>query len=140
MVTSKKSVEAAIAIRDRILERVKREGQFERTNIGPVLIWNGADGFKAIHRTPFNKLPPRKTPDSSEGKYLYALIEQQRGGSINLPSGLDLYAPGVSGKVMNIEWDDSSGQLHLVSFRRGDWEAKVFFQTKACATKKGEDP
>lgn len=39
-----------------------------------------------------------------------------------LPCGLNIW---TSKKVLNIEWDDKTGRVDLVSFRRGDWEDTV---------------
>jgi hypothetical protein len=119
MVTSKRAVKAAIEIRDRVLKRLKSEGKFEQTNIGPVLCWATA-GFSATYRTPFQKLP-KDHPDSDDAKYQLALLEQLRGRPANLAYGLDLYAASVRGKVMNIEWDEN-GHFEVVSFHRGKWE------------------
>jgi hypothetical protein len=102
MVTSKRTVKAAIEIRDRILKRLKSEGKFEQTNIGRVLCWE-TKGFSATYRTPFQKFP-KDHPDSDDANYQLALLRQLRGRPINLPYGLDLYAASVRGKVMNIEW------------------------------------
>ena len=119
MLNSKRTVKAAIEIRNRVLKRLKSEGKFEQTNIGPVLCW-ATDGFSATYRTPFQKIP-ESHPDSDDAKYQIALLKQLLSRPVNLPYGLDLHAASVRGKVMNIEWDDN-GHVEVVSFHRGEWE------------------
>jgi hypothetical protein len=57
--------------------------------------------------------------DQSKQKYLAALygIPPRQ----NLPYGLDVWTPT---KVLNIEWDDQ-GNVELVRFRPGGWEAQL---------------
>jgi hypothetical protein len=119
MLTSKRTIKDAIEIRNRVLERLKSEGKFEQTNIGPVLYW-ATDGFSATYRTPFQKLS-KDHPDSDDAKYQLSLLKQLRGRPVNLPYGLDIHAASVSRKVMDIEWDEN-GHVEVVSFHRGEWE------------------
>ncbi len=42
-------------------------------------------------------------------------------GGATMPYGLDVYWPK---KVLVIEWGDA-GEVHIVGFRRGEWEAKL---------------
>jgi hypothetical protein len=130
MVTSKRAVKAAIEIRNRVLKRLKSEGKFEQTNIGPVLCW-AADGFSATYRTPFQKLS-KDHPNSDDAKYQLALLKQLRGRPTNLAYGLDLHAASVRGKVMHIEWDEN-GHVEVVSFHRGEWERDLI---RKCSRRK----
>ncbi len=106
----------ALRLRNAALSKVRAEGKFQETNIGHVLSWSG-NGLAICLRTPFNSLPP--VPDAVS--YEASL----RGVSVgNRPYGLDIWEPKGVGKVLNIEWSDND-EVDLVTFRRGDWEAKV---------------
>jgi hypothetical protein len=108
-------LDTAINIRNAALKKVKKEGQFEDTNIGPLLVWKG-DEIAISHHTPFQKFP---MPDEEIYRQCYAAEVDPK---INLPYGLDIW--DTKGKVLNIEWD-SNDNVVLVSFRRGKWEQKV---------------
>ena len=109
-----KRLEAALRLRDAALSKLRSEGSFEDINIGPYLTWAGKDLEMGL-RTPFQRLPP--VPEAI--KYFAAKTGK---GSINLSYGLDIW--DKKGKVLNIEWNDT-GEVQLVSFRRGHWEHKV---------------
>jgi hypothetical protein len=108
-------LDAAISIRDAALKKVKKEGQFEDTNVGPLLVWKGAE-LEISHHTPFQKFPP---PSEEFFRNCYAAGVDPE---INLPYGLDIW--DTKGKVLNIEWDHNN-HVELVSFKRGDWEEKL---------------
>ena len=109
-----KRLEAALHLRDAALNKLRSEGSFKDTNIGPYLTWAGND-LKMGLRTPFQRLPPV----SQTIKYFAAKTGK---GPVNLNYGLDIW--DKKGKVLNIEWNDT-GEVLLVSFQRGDWEQKV---------------
>ena len=106
---------AAIRIRDAALEKVEKEGEFEDTNIGPLLVWRG-DELEISHHTPFQKFPP---PGEDVLRKCY---EAGADPESNLPYGLDIW--DTKGKVLNIEWDQNN-HVKLVSFKRGTWEEQV---------------
>ena len=106
---------AAIRIRDAALEKVEKEGEFEDTNIGPLLVWRG-DELEISHHTPFQKFPP---PSEDVLRQCYAADVDPTN---NLPYGLDIW--DTKGKVLNIEWDDKN-HVDLLCFKRGKWEQKV---------------
>ena len=108
-------LDTAISIWDAALEKVNKEGQFEDTNVGPLLVWKG-DEFEISHHTPFQKFPPL---DEVVLRECYAAGV---GPAINLPYGLDIWS--TQGKVLNIEWDHNN-HVELVSFKRGEWEEKM---------------
>jgi hypothetical protein len=107
-------LDVAISIRDAAIKKVENEGQFEDTNIGPLMTWRG-DEFSISYRTPFQKLPP---PSKD---FLKKSFEAGLNPKSNLPYGLDIW--DMSGKVLNIEWDKN--HVELVSFKRGEWEERV---------------
>ncbi len=109
-----KRLEASLRLRDVALNKLRSEGSFEDTNIGPYLTWAGK-GLEMGLRTPFQRLPP--VPEAI--KYFAAKTGD---GSVNLSYGLDIW--DKTRKVLNIEWNDP-GEVLLVSFRRGDWEQKI---------------
>ena len=49
-------LDTAISIRDAALKKVKNEGQFESTNVGPLLTWED-DEITITHHTPFQIFP-----------------------------------------------------------------------------------
>ena len=106
----------ALRLRDAALHKVRTEGSFEVTNIGHCLMWHG-EGLQISLRTPFNRIPP-----ALEALKYEATLRGKRVG--NLPYGLDIWDLNGVGKVLNIEWSDN-GEVDFVSFRRGDWEAKI---------------
>lgn len=108
-------LDAAIRIRDAALEVVELEGQFEDTNVGPLLVWRG-DEFEISYTTPFQKFPP---PGEDVLKQCYAAGVDPE---FNLPYGLDIWS--TYGKVLNIEWD-LKNHVELISFKRGEWEEIV---------------
>jgi len=108
-------LDTAICIRDAALEKVKKEGQFEDTNVGPLLVWKG-DEFAISHHTPFQKFPP---PGEDFLRKCYAAGVDPTN---NLPYGLDIW--DTKGKVLNIEWHNNN-HVELVSFKRGEWEEKI---------------
>jgi hypothetical protein len=108
-------LDTAINIRDAALEKVKKEAQFEDTNVGPLLVWKG-DELEISHHTPFQKFPP---PDEDVLRQCYAADVDP---TYNLPYGLDIW--GMKGKVLNIVLDHKD-RVELISFRRGAWEEQV---------------
>ena len=108
-------LDMAISIRDAALEKVKKEGQFEDTNVGLLLIWKG-DELEISHHTPFQKVPP---PSEDVLRQCYAADVDPTN---NLPYGLDVW--DTKGKVLNIEWHNNN-HVELVSFKRGEWEEQV---------------
>jgi hypothetical protein len=108
-------LDAAISNRDAALEKVEKDGIFENTNAGPLLVWKG-DGLEISHHTPFQKFP---SPDEEFFRKCYAAGVEPK---INLPYGLDIW--DTKGKVLNIEWDHNN-HVELVSFKRGKWEEMV---------------
>ena len=111
-----KRLDSALQIRDSALVILRAKGSFEDNGIGPMMDWQ-KDGLHMSYRTPFQKLPP--TPDLL--KYMAAIDGKHLE---NLSYGLDIWDHEYGGKVLNIEWNDK-GDVQLVSFRRGAWEARV---------------
>ena len=120
----RKRLEAALQVRDAALKKVRAEGEWEETDIGPMLMWKGMR-LTMSHRTPFNKLP--HIPEHI--KYFAAKTGCSPG---NLDYGLDIWFNDK--KVLNIEWVDSE-RVDLVSFRRGDWEREVLAFERHCQRK-----
>ena len=113
-------LEVALQIREAALQKLRAEGEFEEIHrVGSVLSWKAPDwqqgGIHMLHRTPFQKLP-KPSAEVMKTAFEYGLEPR-----LNLPYGLDIWA---GGKVMNLEWNDS-GDIKLVSFKRGAWEQIV---------------
>jgi hypothetical protein len=66
-------------------------------------------------RTPFQRIP------HADDDLKYRAVQYGLTVPKNLPYGLDVWAPK---KVLNIEWDNS-GNVALVSMRRGSWETEL---------------
>ncbi len=118
---SKRS-EAALAIRDAALQKIRAEGIFEEIpNFGPTLVWPEKASHKApLHmmlRTPFQKIP--KVSVENRKKALQHGLAPE---GPNLSYGLDIWT--TEGKVFNIEWGDA-GKTKIVNFKRGAWEETV---------------
>jgi hypothetical protein len=115
-------LESALKIKDSALVKLRAEGAFENVGYGKnkgsgsFLSWE-KDGLRMLYRTPFQKLPPV----SDETKYKATVLGSNAG---NLRYGLDIWDQEHGGKVLNIEWN-GEGDVQLVSFRRGPWEARV---------------
>ena len=83
------------------------------------------DALSICFRTPYHRLPTPNDPIT----YWAADLGRDVG---SLPYGLNIWAPK---KVLNVEWDDGFDQLvariaqwrrvKVVSYRAGDWEAKL---------------
>jgi len=118
---SKRS-EAALAIRDAALQKIRAEGIFEEIeNFGPTLAWP-KEGPKhaTLHmmlRTPFQKIP-KASVESRKKAFQHGL----RLKGLNLPYGLDIWTSEA--KVLNIEWEEG-GKTKIISFKRGAWEDMV---------------
>lgn len=88
---------------------------------------------------------PHGARHSDEQKYQAALARQKGEKPHDFSYGLDIYVPAQivhrlsldpktnavvmstkrhGGKVLNIMWGDN-GNVHLCSFKRGDWERKL---------------
>ena len=112
-----KRMETVLQIRQAALQKLRAEGQFEEVHhFGSVLSWKAPDwqqgGIHMLHRTPFQKLP-KPSAEVMKRAFEYGIVPR-----LNLPYGLDIWA---GGKVLNLEWNDS-GDMKLVSFKRGAWE------------------
>jgi hypothetical protein len=110
----------ALALRDAALIVVKRDGTWRDCGSAK-LLFAQSDGISVAYRTPFQKLPE----ESDLTKYHIARL----GAQLNLPYGLDVWAPK---KVLNIEWDDQ-GSVALIALRSGAWEADLI----SAASEKG---
>ncbi len=109
----------ALRLRDAALRKLRAEGEFEEVRgFGPVLSWDGS-GLKIMCRTPFQKIPAVR----EDVKYIAAAM----GRKPNLAYGLDIWVREGEGKgkVLNIEWDEESGEVHIAGFRRCEWEVRV---------------
>jgi hypothetical protein len=127
-----KRLERAIHIRDVVVEWLRKNGQLvnsdARQEPGELPGFRShvaakIGDFQVSWRTPFSKSirPP--------SGYLAALIKQA-GVKPTMECGLDIWQAGRgkhgnTGKVMNIEWDSRTGEVHLVSFRAGDWAREI---------------
>jgi hypothetical protein len=107
----------AVKLRDAAIAVVRRCGRWETDRTGKIKIMGArTDAIQIIYRTAFRQI----MDDQSKQKYLatlYGISPRQ-----NLPYGLDIWTPT---KVLNIEWDDK-GNVELVRFRPGGWEAQSF--------------
>jgi hypothetical protein len=104
----------ALRLRDIALAIVRRQGTWKRA--GKVNLLMASHGTISIgYRTPFQRLPDA----NNQLKYMAAQLGRR--APQNLPYGLDIWAPK---KVLNVEWDDQ-GNVVLVSFRPGEWEAEL---------------
>ncbi|CAH2603035.1 conserved protein of unknown function [Rhodovastum atsumiense] len=105
----------ALAIRDHLLPRVRRDGTLEvqRDAVRVIALRTGEWVFE--HWTPFKDLSPEEA--SSPG-YRHALQEQHT--VPDLPYGFKVWHAGT--KVLCVLWADS-GAFQVIDFRRGDWEA-----------------
>lgn len=111
--TKAEKIARALELRTLALTILKRRGTGNRP--GRLSFFLRAGSVSISYRTPFQRMP-----DAGEQlKYLAAQLGEPSPRS--LPYGLDIWAPG---KVLNLEWDDG-GEIVLVSFRSGDWEAKL---------------
>jgi len=109
-------LDLALKIRDSAREKLRANGSFEETSIGPMLCWR-MGGLHVSYRTPFQKLPAVPEHLNYMAAILCKSVE-------NLSYGLDIWDDEYGGKVLNIEWKEE-GDVELVSFRRGNWESKV---------------
>ncbi|MCB4823600.1 hypothetical protein [Roseicella aerolata] len=105
------------AIRDHLLPLVRRCGTLEVQRDAVRLIVFRADEWVIEHWTPFNDLSPGEA--SSPG-YRHALQHQHT--APDLPYGLHVWHAGT--KVLSILWA-SSGDIKVIDFARGGWEAKA---------------
>ena len=99
----------AIDLRDQV-SQVRNLGKLRRHQ----MLGYNDDALSISFRTPFQRLPGL----DDRIKYWAAVLGKDVS---NLPYGLDIWAPR---KVLNIEWDDH-GRVEVVSYRAGDWEAKL---------------
>lgn len=102
----------ACELRDAAQNIVSVRGEWQTVSTMRLI---GADiaPFKILLRSPFTKLPP------IDGRLIATWASQGLLPKKNLPWGLDIW---TGKKVLNIEWDDS-GEIVVVGFTRGQWEA-----------------
>jgi hypothetical protein len=107
--------EAAIRIRDHALSILRQHGQYEPVGNIRALSWKG-ERFSLLHITPFQRVEGWMPSDRA--KYAVAL----HGGKApeTLPYRLDIWN---GKKVASLEWADD-GRAHIISFKRGAWEAE----------------
>ena len=113
----------ALQIRDAALKLLVAHGTLQEIGRSIKLrcLCANVGRFSFLHRTPFSG----KLPEPSDTvKYIAAGAGKIAG---NLPYGLDVNF-GDRGKVLNIEWD-GSGNVLVVSFRRGEWESEMLALT-----------
>ncbi len=94
----------ALKLRDTALKLVRSKGKLSPLLTGKTVLFKTLtyeSGFLKIHyRSPYAPIPD---------------------GAATMPYGLDVYWPK---KVLVIEWNDT-GEVHIVGFRRGEWETKL---------------
>jgi len=117
--TKSEKLARAIALRDAALIVVKRAGTWENSS-RPKLLFTRVGSLSIGYRTPFQRVP------SHDGQMTAQAAAAGSRPPQNLPYGLDLWAPQ---KVFNIEWD-VRGNVALVSFRPGEWEAELIAEAK----------
>jgi hypothetical protein len=82
----------------------------------PFLSFDSAE-FEMIHVTPFQHLPE----PSEEFKYTAAKYGEAWERE---PYWLDIWDKNTRHKVLSVRWD-TSDELEIVLFRRGDWEERL---------------
>jgi hypothetical protein len=107
-----------LAIRDRLLPRVRQDGRLEVQRDLVRLITLEQPLWVIHHWTPFNDLQPK---DASSPGYRRALERQH--ASLDLPYGLDVWHSGT--KVLDVLWADD-GRFEIACFVRGPWEDAAF--------------
>jgi hypothetical protein len=94
----------ALKLRDIALKLVQTKGKLSPLLTGKAVLFKTLtyhSGYLEIqYRSPYASVPD---------------------GAAIMPYGLDVYWPK---KVLVIEWNDA-GEVHIVGFRRGEWEAKL---------------
>jgi hypothetical protein len=108
------SVCRALRLRDLALPILWQQGTWEQFGKAKILTARHSTILLA-YRTPFQRI----SHVSDAFKYKAAQLRQNVPS--NLPYGLDIWAPK---KVLNMEWDEQ-GNVALVSFRPGEWEAQL---------------
>jgi hypothetical protein len=110
-------VARAIAIRNHLLPLIQAHGTLQEVSgmAGRVAVWK-VGGFTCTLRNPFTPWPAEAPPAASYDQ----AISRQR-AKPDLPWGLDVWH---GRKVLSLQWDDE-GQLEVLAFVRGPWEAEV---------------
>lgn len=108
----------ACAVRDAAIALMQAGGTINKESNGHNYLTFANDTFSMILRTPFQTTPP------IAGEFLRIAVALGARLPIQMNYGLDIWVR-TRGKVMNIEWNHH-GEVQLVSFRRGDWEAEIF--------------
>jgi hypothetical protein len=108
-------LERAVRLRDFAVAIVRARGAWGPFGSSRALGFEG-EGLSIIYRTPFQQLP--QAPEYH--KYLAAV--HALNSAENLPYGIDVWCDHK--KKLNVEWSDT-GQLIVVSYRRGGWEPEL---------------
>ena len=106
----------ALAIRDHVLPRLRRDGVLELQRDTVRLVELRMDPWIFRHWTPFNALFPGEA--ASPG-YRHAIERQHT--RPDLPYGLEVWQ---GTQVLRVLWADT-GAFEVASFIRGPWEAAV---------------
>jgi hypothetical protein len=106
---------AATDIRDHVLGLMRATGKWVDAAGIRTLEWKRGD-FTAMLWTPFNPFP-NNSPVLKDYRQavLYQHANKPMSNQLNIWKGK---------KVFFVEWDDGV-PLHIVSFRRGDWEHEI---------------
>jgi hypothetical protein len=110
--------ERSRSVRDAALKLLRKDG-FWRPICGLDDLFLSFDSaeFEIIHVTPFQHLP-----ESSEN-FKYAAVKYGTTWERE-PYWLDIWDKKTRRKVLSVRWD-TSDELDIVSFRRGDWEERL---------------
>jgi hypothetical protein len=126
--TKPKRIETAIHLRDHALSILRQLGSYQPIGDTKFLMWKG-EAFSISHRTPFQKWDygPEVAAKFLAAKHELSLDQAKYAATLHgiklpevLPYCLDIWR---GGKVMSLEWADD-GRAHIISFKRGPWEAE----------------
>lgn len=121
-------MESALQLRDHALAILRQHGSMQPVGDAKFLMWCG-DRFRLWLRTPFQdwETGPDVAAKSLAAKHGLGLDEAKYAATLHglklpeiLPYCLDI---SLGRKVMSLEWADD-GRAHVISFKRGDWEAE----------------
>ena len=114
-------IDQALGIRDAVTPLLRAKGIPERGNSRLTIKTDDSEisDIEFGLRTPFARL---HITDNSDRIRNWATKGAPLFTSKNLPYGLDIW---TGRKVFNLEWDEESGKVDLVTFKRGRWEEVV---------------
>jgi hypothetical protein len=124
-----KKIETALQLRDHALSILRQHGSYQGDSDAKFLMWKD-ESFGIWLRTPFQKWDtgPEVAAKTLAAKHGLSLDQAKYAANLHglklpevLPYCLDIWR---GKKVFSLEWADD-GRSHIISFKRGDWEAEL---------------